>query len=237
MDRRLRQAWAREILAEDYDAHMADIGQAQANAELVSEVFLDQPPPSGAAILFVGAGTGQMFDYVSPALLTSYCTTFSDINPEYLAKLRLRMNGFDGMQYTTVLDDIEDSHLSSRFDLVVAVLVLEHVEWRKAVATICRLSSCRVLVVLQQNPPDLESALTPFRSIGNSLAIFREVNPQLLSRIEAIREFNANGFTLSRSSSREVLDSKVMVGLLFQISPHSRPYSPNDSITSDDQSR
>jgi hypothetical protein len=39
MDRRLREAWTKLIGIDDYEAHMALTGQAQANAELVTELF------------------------------------------------------------------------------------------------------------------------------------------------------------------------------------------------------
>jgi hypothetical protein len=38
MDRYLREAWTHIVLADDLDAHMAAVGQAQANAALVGEV-------------------------------------------------------------------------------------------------------------------------------------------------------------------------------------------------------
>ncbi len=66
MDERLREAWTTIIQAEDYDAHMCAVGQAQANAGLVLELFRERPPHRGAKILFAGAGTGQMFDFVAP---------------------------------------------------------------------------------------------------------------------------------------------------------------------------
>ena len=67
--RELRDAWSRTITAEDYEAHMAAIGQAQANAALVAEYLQAQPPSRHASVLFAGAGTGQMFEYVSPEIL------------------------------------------------------------------------------------------------------------------------------------------------------------------------
>ena len=69
MTKALRDAWANLIRAEDYEAHMAAVGQAQANAHLVADYFLQAPLLPGARILFLGAGTGQVFDYVSPAFL------------------------------------------------------------------------------------------------------------------------------------------------------------------------
>jgi hypothetical protein len=62
MARSLREAWQGHITAEDYDAHMARVGQAQANARIVG-LFVEHwlTPPS--RVLVVGAGTGQLLDY------------------------------------------------------------------------------------------------------------------------------------------------------------------------------
>jgi hypothetical protein len=44
MDNRLRDPWKNSIRAEDYDAHMAAVGQAQANALLVADYFAANRP-------------------------------------------------------------------------------------------------------------------------------------------------------------------------------------------------
>lgn len=72
MSSRLCEAWTTIILAEDYEAHMAAAGQAQANAKLVAEYLAAQAPQEGASLLFLGAGTGQMFDIVQPTILFPY---------------------------------------------------------------------------------------------------------------------------------------------------------------------
>lgn len=219
MDERLRHAWTKLIKSEDLDAHMAAVGQAQANAELVAELFESHPPSPGASILFVGAGTGQLLDYVSPAVLRPFRTTFADINLEFLARLRSRIGSERELKFDTVLDDVENSQLSSGYALVVAILVLEHVDWRKAVATLCRLSSERVFVVLQENPAGLASALTMDRPIVGSMSVFQAVHPHLLSQSDVAHEFREHGFALVRSSSRDVLDSKKMIALEFEKRP------------------
>ena len=48
--RELHDAWSRTITAEDYEAHMAAIGQAQANAALVAEYLQAQPPSYKKAV-------------------------------------------------------------------------------------------------------------------------------------------------------------------------------------------
>lgn len=62
---------------------MAAVGQAQANAKLVAEYFLNQQMETEATVLFMGAG-GQMFEFVPPSFLLPYQTTFADIHSGYL---------------------------------------------------------------------------------------------------------------------------------------------------------
>jgi ubiquinone/menaquinone biosynthesis C-methylase UbiE len=215
-DSRLRDAWTTLIKAEDYDAHMAAIGQAQANAELLADLFARRAPAPGAAVLIVGAGTGQIFDYAPAAMLAPYRTTFSDISPHLLEKLKTRVGAAPELKFETIVDDIENSRLLPGFELVIAILVLEHVDWQKAVATMCRLSTARVFVVFQENPPDVASAMTKSRPAIGSMQIFRELNPHLVPKSEVEGEFKKCGFDLRDSSFREVLDGKRMIALEFE---------------------
>jgi hypothetical protein len=215
MSRGLREAWESLIRPEDYDAHMAEAGQAQANAELVAEYFRRHPTEPEASILFLGAGTGQMFEYVDPSFLLPFRTTFTDINPLYLDRLRERLRGLES-PHTTLVDDIEESQLREEFKVVVAVLVLEHVDWRRAVATMCRLAKERAFVVIQENPPTLATALTPDRRIAGSMVILREVLPHLVARPEVEAQFRLHSLVPSYLAERLVADAKKMVGLGFE---------------------
>jgi Methyltransferase domain len=212
----LREAWTSIIRPEDYEAHMAAVGQAQANAKLVAEYFQQQPLETGATVLFMGAGTGQMFDFASPAFLQPYHTTFADIHPGYLKWLEQRLKSADGLRYVTVVDDVERTAFSVTFDLVLAVLLLEHVPWRKAVAVLCALARKRVFVVIQENPPELAAALTPNRRVQGSMNIFSEVHPALIPRQDLIDEFRIHGFHPAYSAERHVADGKRMAAVGFE---------------------
>ena len=206
----LREAWTRFVAAEDYDAHMAAIGQAQANASLVAELVAAAAPPPASRILIAGAGTGQMFAHCAPELFRGYTLICSDINPAFLDKLRARC------ACQTVVDDIEDSGLAPGFSLIVVVLVLEHVEWRKALASVARLRPERVLVVLQRNP---EGALPYRKRIGTMRLFGSEVEPNLIGASALVEEFERLGFRLRLQRERPVTDGKAMVGLLFALTP------------------
>ena len=213
---RLREAWTTEVRAEDLDAHMSRVGQAQANAQLVGDWLRSNPPKLDSSILFVGAGTGQMFDFLSPDILFPYRVTFTDLNSRYLKRLESRVKSKARLRFETLVDDVERSRLPAGFELAVAVLVLEHVDWRLAVATLCRLSTGNVFVVIQENPPTSPSAVIKGQPLVRTMQIFREVHPVLVNRREVVQEFDHYGFELVYSSEKRVLYDKRMIGLGFR---------------------
>jgi hypothetical protein len=204
MPRTLRDLWAGHITADDYERHMASTGQPQANADLLAELFRDAAPAPGARILFAGAGTGQYFDYFPPATLGPYRPIFTDLNPRFLDRLVARFAS------QTLLDNIEAPRVEGPFDLAIVILVLEHVEWRRAVAELCRIAG-RVLAIVQENPAGLRE-----RPLPGTLAALRDLPTQLVDRGELIAEFDGRGFELARTSFRAVRDRKKMVGLDFR---------------------
>ncbi len=213
MRSRLREAWTTIIQAKDYEEHMAAVGQAQANAKLLAEYLAARPP--GASILFLGAGTGQMFDFVSPTIHLPYQTTFADINAAYLGCLDERLGEVEGLRYTTVVDDVEKTRLNLGFQTVLAVLLLEHVDWRNAVSTIAGLARERAFVVIQENPATLTTAITPRGEIPGTMKIFTEVHPALIPRNELVGEFARHGFELGYSAEKTVADDKKMLAFGF----------------------
>ena len=212
---RLRQAWTKQIRPEDYDAHMSQVGQAQANAQLLVDWLRSNPPRPGSSILFAGAGTGQMFDFLSPEVLSPYRITFTDINLDYLKLLESRLKSKTQLRYEIVLDDIERPQLSARYALAVAILLLEHVDWRLAVAALCALSLENILVVIQENPRKSTIAVGEGQPLIGTMRVFREVHPILVNKDELVQEFSHHEFRLVSSRVRRVLDEKKMVGLGF----------------------
>lgn len=212
----LREAWTSVIRAEDYEEHMAAVGQAQVNAELVAKYFRMQAPAEGASVLFLGGGTGQMFDFISPLILLPYQTTFADINGSYLERLSERLRAVAGLRYTTVVDDVEKTGLAPGFDAVLAVLLLEHVDWRKAVSTIAHLATERAFAIIQENPAALATAITPTREITGTMKIFTQVHPTLIPRKKLEAEFARNGFAPSYAAEKIVADGKKMLAVGFE---------------------
>ena len=59
MDPALRHAWTEIISTEDYETHMAAIGQAQAAASLTEWLLAEAQLEAGSQITIVGAGAGR----------------------------------------------------------------------------------------------------------------------------------------------------------------------------------
>jgi ubiquinone/menaquinone biosynthesis C-methylase UbiE len=194
---------------------MARVGQAEANAQLVVDWLRSKSLKSDSSILFAGAGTGQMFDFFPAELLSPYRVTFTDINSNFLKCLESRVKSKTKLSFQTLVDDIERSQLPAGFSLAVAVLVLEHVDWHLAVASLCRLSNDSVFVIIQENPPQLATAVSESQPLVGTMRIFREVHPMLVNREKLVQEFDHHGFGMAYFSEKQVLYEKKMVGLGF----------------------
>jgi len=211
----LRDAWSGHVTPEDYEQHMSAIGQAQANASLVRTAILKQTQP-GANVRIAGAGTGQMFDYEHPGFLAPFQVTFSDINPEFLRHLERRLAGAQLAGWRTTIDDLENTRLAGPFDLLVVVLVFEHIDWRKGVASISLLAPRRCVIVIQQNPPGMSAAVSPTRTPPGTMKVFVEVKPVLIAAEELIAEMAAHAYRQLETLYSDVADGKKMCAILFE---------------------
>jgi hypothetical protein len=215
MDPSLRDAWTRIVSAGDLDDHMQAVGQAQANAALVEAMVAAGPEPARRSMVFVGAGTGQMFDFVDPAFLAPYRLTFTDINPAFLARLRERLAGA-ALDYEAVVDDLERPALRGPFGAAVVVLVLEHVEWRRGLDGLAALRPEVLHLVVQRNPSDMASAVTPGRVLPPTIAAAAETaHPTLVDPAEVGAYLGGLGYALVARRERGVPDAKTMIGLTF----------------------
>jgi len=213
MDSTLRRAWTEVISADDYETHMAAIGQAQAAALLTEWVVGEAELQSDSRILIVGAGTGQMFDFLDAALFRPHRLTCADLNPAFLGRLeeRLMKHGLDA---EIAQDDLENTHLASGAELLLATLVLEHIDWRVGVQSICRLRPRLCAIIMQVNPPEMEAAVTPGRVLPPSMGAAAETwRPVLLSREELISSFEACGYRCRGERSVDVADRKQLRAL------------------------
>jgi len=203
----LREAWTTRVTADDYEEHMARIGQAEANALLLRELLTGV----SGRVLIAGAGTGQMFGYLPGEFLAGCEVVCSDVNPTFLERLRSRF------VCETVLDDIEDSRLAPGFAAIAVVLVLEHVDWRRAVESLSRLEPERLVLIVQRNPAAVSAAVTPGRLPPGTMKVFAgEAPPKLVPVGELTEKLAGLGFEVVREEAREVQDGKTMTGLVLR---------------------
>src|SRR5713226_2101872 len=130
MDSNLRKGWTEVVTGDDLDQHLAAIGQAQVNAQLLGEMLADSALPADAELLLAGVGTGQLFDYADVDALALYRLTCTDINAQFLAALDARLRKAPRLRASVKLDDLETTALGGPFDAVAAILLLEHIAWR-----------------------------------------------------------------------------------------------------------
>ncbi len=196
MDPALRRAWTQIVTPDDYDAHMSAIGQAQAAAALTACLINAAQLPTASRITIAGAGTGQLLDFLDPEILRPHRLTYSDINPNFLARLRDRLasHNLDG---NILLDDIERTALPPRPQLLLATLLLEHIDPQLALASIAQLKPKTLAIILQENPSDMASAVTPGRALPPSIAkaIEAGASPSLIARDQLISTFAAHGYS------------------------------------------
>jgi hypothetical protein len=215
MDPELRRAWTEIVTAEDYEEHMASIGQAQAAAELTQRLIQSASLTPGRRITIAGAGTGQMFDFLDPRLFGRHRLTCADINPVFLARLRERLERH-ALETEILEDDIERTALMPGPDLLLATLLLEHIAWPRGVEAFARLRPRACGIVLQENPPNMTAAVTPGRRLPPSIAKAVETaHPTLVPRDDLIVAMSERGYTCKETEVREVADGKRLVGLLF----------------------
>jgi SAM-dependent methyltransferase len=215
MDSGLQLAWTQIITAEDYEAHMAAIGQAQAAAELTREIIQSAGLPDGGRIAIVGAGTGQMLDFLGPLLFRPFRLTCTDLNPSFLARLKERLVQH-GLTALVFEDNIENAALEPEPDLLLATLVLEHIDWRLGVESLAALRPAACGIIIQQNPPGMISAVTPNRCIPPSIAKAVEIaHATLVPQEELLIAFDVLGYTQQATWAREVADGKHLLALLF----------------------
>ncbi len=215
MDPGLRRAWTEIVTADDYDEHMASIGQAQAAAALTRGLLELALLPAGSRVVIAGAGTGQMFDFVDPSVFRPYRLTCADLNPAFLVRLRERL-AHGGLQAEILQDDFENTAIEPGPDLLVATLLLEHIDWRPGVQAFAALGPAVCAVILQENPPGMSSAVTPGRRLPPSLAKAVEIgHPALVPKEELILAMAGQGYSCRNTLVRDVADGKRLAGLLF----------------------
>jgi hypothetical protein len=199
----LRREWQNAVTPADYEQHMNNTGQAAANAALSAELLAGV---HGRKLWIAGAGPGQMFEH--GLTLDGFDTTFTDVNAAFLERLRERLPGA-----RAVVDDIEATRLPAGFDAALLVLVLEHVDWRKAIASLA-LAAREWLNIIQRNPSGMNTAVTPGVTPPGTMAAFATSSrPHLIDEDALAAQAAEYGYHVTRRLERPVKDGKAMIGL------------------------
>lgn len=97
---------------------------------------------------------------------------------------------------------------------MIATLLLEHIDWRRGAEAFAALTPRMCGIVLQENPPDMSTAVTPGRRLPPSIAkAVEKAHPVLVPSEElvaAMRDYSCIG-----SRIHEVADGKKLVAHLF----------------------
>lgn len=215
MDPGERKGWSEIVLAADIDRHMAENGQAPVMAELLCEMLQAMPVAKPGKILFAGAGTGQFIDYVSPEVFADFTMVFSDLTDRFRPLLEQRLAPCRTLHWQWRQDDIERTQLSGPFDAVVISMVLQHVEWTRAIDSIISLVPQKMYIVEQRNDRG-GHAVTKSRELAPSIRTFAEVaNPALVPEPLLTRKLQGLGFEKALHLERAVPDDKTLFGLVY----------------------
>jgi SAM-dependent methyltransferase len=208
-----KEAWKNIVTASDLDGHMLEIGQAEANADILIQLLHENPIKSGK-VYVPGCGTGQVFDFIDSEILQNCELLFSDIKPEFLEKLRSRMS--PKLHYRTFIEDIEASALGERVEAVIAILLFEHVDWQKALGNILRSRPEQIFIITQVQAPNAQMVAVN-RQLRPSIKKFIEnAKPELVDS-KALNAFlEESGFQKKGEVWRDVPDNKRMSGICYK---------------------
>jgi hypothetical protein len=215
MDSGLRRAWTQIVTGDDYEEHMAAIGQAQAGAALTQYIIQSANPREGGRVAIVGAGTGQMLDFLDPAIFRPFRIICTDLNRGYLVRLQERF-ARHGLSATVLEDDIEHTTLDPGPDLLLAALLLEHIDWRRGVEIIAGLRPTICGIIIQENPAGMTSTVTPGRRVPPSITqALATAHATLVPCDELLAAFAASGYVCKGKRAQEVADGKRLIALIF----------------------
>jgi len=210
----LKGAW-QQVLPGDLDQHLKNIGQAEVNGKLISEMLGALSLSTGTRVLIPGAGTGQMLDYCDTVVLSPLKLTFTEINFMFLTRIRTKLNSFPMLDAQVIHDDIESTNLEGPFEVICGILLLEHIDWELGLRNLISLSPRHVLLIVQQNENG-GNVVTASAEIPWSIQKFSENAKPLLIDIGKLTDWlDRKGYELLGRADATVPNSKKMVGLSY----------------------
>lgn len=214
MDPNLRRAWTEIVTPEDYDRHMTNNGQTPANAEILKETLQRWALQEGSELLIVGAGTCHFMEFPVAEDLRSLKLTLTDINSGFLEYAKPRLEQAQIVNASLLQDDIEQTQLAHKFDGVVAVLVLEHVDWEVGLRQIVGLAKDRLLIVIQKNASASQPMLTAHMPVPETMQVFGgEAPPKPVDQGLLEGALADYGFEVEHMNAKTVAIGKQMIGI------------------------
>jgi len=140
MDSGEKKGWSEIIIPKDLDIHLLNIGQAKINSEIILQLFSKYPLNNKSKLLVPGCGTCQMFDFFEPKDIGIFNYIFTDINSSFFKLIKKRMSKFSNIKYEFIIDNIESTKLKEKINGILAVLLLEHIEWKKGINSFIKLN-------------------------------------------------------------------------------------------------
>jgi SAM-dependent methyltransferase len=209
-----REAWLDVVHPADLDSHMTSVGQAEVNAAIVKEMFVRYPLSGNARLLIHGCGTCQMFDYVDLSVFGKSDITFADLSPRMLEVAKRRLARFANSSHRIVVDDIESSSLNGRYDAVLLVLVLLHMNWKKALENILSLGVSSLYIIEQSQQAAF--SMTPTAQVLPSMQRYQEVASPVLVSPDDLSDFlGRKGIKRMWTTEHRVPGNKSMLGFIF----------------------
>jgi hypothetical protein len=210
-----KEAWLHIIKPDELDTHLANIGQAAANATIVKELFKKHPLAEGSRLLIHGCGTCQMFDYIKPSDIGKVDMSFADINDGMLEVAERRLRKYKEASCHFLADDIENTNIGEHYDALLLILVLLHVDWRRSLENMIKLTPSLFYIIEQEQEAGTPS-IAKERKLPPSIKEYAEVEAtELISLRELTKFFNERGYHLTYSIRKAVPDKKFMVGLIY----------------------
>jgi len=190
-----------EILPDDYENHMTEIGQAQVLNKLIHDA-LDRYLPRSFALL--GCSTGNGLEHVKSDLTQRVYAI--DINPEYLKKTHEKFgNQMKGLEIIKA-DILHDELNIGNVDLFFIGLVLEYTQPIMALKKIIRTLSEKgtLFIVIQRNQQTSFVTKTKYKSLEKLAAISHQVKEEEIDayiQSEAMRRTHREEIELTPNKS------------------------------------
>jgi len=204
--------WKYFLSADCLNKYLRLNGQAKLNSFFILRMLKGSPLKSKSNMLVHGAGTGQLFSNIEILKeLRKYNLTFADINLKYLEKLNEFMN-HKHTNYKIKIDDLENTHLKEIFDGVLLVLLLQHLNWEKAINNIIKFNKPSKIYIIIQEKDDINIKI----KLPSKIKFFKLFAiSKLVQKRRLIKYLSTKKYTLIDEHTEFTSEKKKFTSLIF----------------------